>query len=304
MRITQTGGVALYLLLCVIWGSTWLIIKVGYGGLGPFNVAALRFFIAGAIFCLLVPLLRAPWPRGRTEWALVVWVGVVLFAGDYGFIYWGEQFLDSGLTAIVFAVHPTVTIVLAHFYLSGDRLTGRKIVGTLLAFFGVVALFGERARFDPAGAIPVAAIVAGAACASAVAVASKRHGGTLHPAALNAPATLIGAVALAVASLLAGDGLRLPADWLTWGAIGYLSVAGSVVSFLVYFSLLKTWTVTSLSFISIFAPALALLLGFLFRDERPSISTLVGGVLILAGVTLALAAAPVPEAKLRVETSL
>jgi drug/metabolite transporter (DMT)-like permease len=118
-------GVALYALLCIIWGSTWLVIKVGYGGLGPFNVAALRFFLAGAVFIPLVPLFGARWPRGRPEWALVAWVGLVLFAADYGLIYWGEQFLDSGLTAIIFATLPVVSIAFAHFYLPGDRLTVR-----------------------------------------------------------------------------------------------------------------------------------------------------------------------------------
>ena len=59
---------ALYVMLCLIWGSTWLVIKVGYGGLGPFNVAAVRFLLAGAVLTPMVPLLRARWPSGRTEW--------------------------------------------------------------------------------------------------------------------------------------------------------------------------------------------------------------------------------------------
>jgi drug/metabolite transporter (DMT)-like permease len=99
---------------------------------------------------------------------------------------------------------------------------------------------------------------------------------------------LVGAAALAVASLVAGDGLELPRDAATWGAVGYLAIAGSVVTFLVYFSLLKTWSVTSLSFISVFTPAIALFLGFIFLDERPTAWTVLGAALILVGVTLAL----------------
>ena len=140
---------ALYVMLCLIWGSTWLVIKVGYGGLGPFNVAALRFLLAGAVLAPLMPLLGARWPSNRTEWALVVWVGLILFAADYGLIYWGEQFLDSGLTSILFALLPLVTIGFAHLYVPGDRITARKLAGTILAFLGIVALFGERVQFDP-----------------------------------------------------------------------------------------------------------------------------------------------------------
>jgi drug/metabolite transporter (DMT)-like permease len=282
------GGVALYALLCIIWGSTWLVIKVGYGGLGPFNVAAVRFFLAGAVLAALAPLLGAPWPRGRTEWTLVAWVGVVLFGADYGLIYWGEQFLDSGLTAILFATLPLITVALAHIFIPGDRMTPRKVAGTLLAFLGVAALFGDSLRLDVSKAGPMLAIAGSAVCAAAAGIATKRYGGAIHSVALNGPAMLVGALALAAASLVSGGGLQLPRDLATWAAVAYLAIAGSVVTFLVYFSLLKTWSVTSLSFISVFTPAIALLLGFVFLDERPTIWTAIGAGLILAGVVLAL----------------
>ena len=271
-----------------MWGSTWLVIKIGYGGLGPFNVAALRFFLAGLLFAPLVSLFHARWPRGRAEWLLVTWVGVVMFAGDYGLIYWGEQFLDSGLTAILFATLPLITILFAHAYLPGERITLRKLAGTLLAFFGVVGLFGDRVRLDASQAGPMLAIVLSAACAAAAGVASKRHGAALHPAALNAPAMVGGAFILTAASVSAGDGFTAPGDAATWGAITYLALAGSVLTFLIYFTLLKTWSVTSLSFISVFTPAIALLLGFVFLDERPTLLTGLGAALILMGVTLGL----------------
>ena len=279
---------ALYVMLCLIWGSTWLVIKVGYGGLGPFNVAALRFLIASIVLAPIVPLFRASWPSTRTEWTLVVWVGLVLFAADYGLIYWGEQFLDSGLTSILFALLPLVTIGFAHLYVPGDRISGRKLAGSVVAFGGIVALFGDRVRLDPAGLGPMLAIVTSTVCAAAAGVATKRHGGNLHPASLNAPAMLIGAAALGAASLAAGDGLALPLDAPTWSAIVYLAIAGSVITFLGYFTLLKSWSVTSLSFISVFTPTIALFLGFVFLDERPTISSGAGAAMILGGVALAL----------------
>jgi drug/metabolite transporter (DMT)-like permease len=296
-------NVALYALLCVIWGSTWLVIKVGYGGLGPFNVASLRFLLAGAMLAPIVPLFDARWPRGTIEWRLVVWIGLVLFAADYGLIYWAEQYLESGLTAILFATLPLITIAFAHLYVPGDRITGRKLAGTLLAFAGVVALFGDHVRLDAAKTGPMLAIIASAVCAAAAGVASKRHGGALHPAALNAPAMLVGALALAVASFAAGHGFDVPRDAPTWGAILYLAIAGSVVTFLVYFSLLKTWSVTSLSFISVFTPAIALFLGFIFLDERPTPWTLVGTALILTGVALALTRTPIATLAKNAETN-
>lgn len=283
----DAAKLGLFALLCAIWGSTWLVIKVGYGGLGPFNVAALRFFLAGLLFLPIVPLMKARWPATRTEWLLVLWVGAVLFALDYGLIYWGEQYIESGLTAILFATMPLMTAIAAHFYLPGDRLTARKLLGTLLAFAGVVALFADHLRIDPSKALPMLAIVGSAVAAAAASVATKRYGKDLNAAALNAPAMLVGGLLLTGASLVVGDGFGVPRDAPTWGAVLYLAVVGSVVTFLIYFTLLKTWNVTAMSFIAVFTPVVALVLGFFVLQERPSPWTGLGAVMIVAGVAFA-----------------
>ena len=277
-----------FVLLCIIWGSTWLVIKVGYGGLGPFNVAGIRFAIAAIVLAILVPIVGARWPRGRTEWTLVLFVGVMLFLGDYGLIYWAEQYIDSGLTAILFGTFPLLTMAFAHVYVPGERLTGRKLTGGIAASLGVVALFGDRVHVDVTNVGPMAAIIAAAACAAAANVATKRHGGAIHSAALNASTMLIGAILLLSASLLAGEGVKLPPDAAAWAAVTYLSLVGSVVAFLICFSLLRTWKATTVSFFGVFTPAIALLLGAAVLHERLSVWSLVGSVMILAGVSVAL----------------
>jgi drug/metabolite transporter (DMT)-like permease len=98
---------------------------------------------------------------------------------------------------------------------------------------------------------------------------------------------LIGAVVLMLAALAHGEGFRFPADAGTWAAVAYLAVAGSVLAFLVYFSLMKTWSVLSLSFISVFTPVIALLLGFAFLGEPLTAAKVGGAVLILVAVVLA-----------------
>ena len=277
-----------FVLLCIIWGSTWLVIKVGYGGLGPFNVAGIRFAIAAVVLAIIVPLAGARWPRGRIEWTLVVFVGVLLFLGDYGLIYWAEQYIDSGLTAILFGTFPLLTMAFAHVYVPGERLTPRKLTGGIAASLGVIALFGDRVHVDASNAWPMAAIIAAAACAAAANVAMKRHGGGIHSAALNASTMSLGAVLLLAASWVAGDGVKLPPDAASWAAVSYLSLVGSVVAFLIYFQLLKTWKATTVSFFGVFTPAIALLLGAAVLHERLTVWSLVGSVLILVGVSAAL----------------
>ena len=287
-RSVASLNVVLYILLCLIWGSTWLVIKVGYGGLGPFNVAAVRFFLAGVVMAVIALVSGARWPHSRVEWGLVVVVALLMFAGDYGLIYWSEQYIASGLTAILFATLPLITIVAAHVYLPGERITAAKLTGTFLAFAGVMALFGDHVRVDARQLWPMLGVVAAGVCAAIASVATKKHGRTLHPASFNAPSMLLGSAALAGVSFATGDGFALPRNAESWGAVLYLALAGSVLTFLVYFSMLKTWSVTSLSFISVFTPAIALVLGFVFLDERPTMWTVVGALLIVAGVAFAL----------------
>jgi drug/metabolite transporter (DMT)-like permease len=147
------------------------------GGLGPFTVAALRFLIAAAVLSVIVPAVGARWPRGRAEWTLVLVVGVLLFGGDYGLIYWAEQYIDSGLTAILFGTFPLATMIAAHVYVPGEQLTPRKITGGALAFIGVVTLFGDRLNVNASALWPMAAVIAAVVCAAISNVATKRHGG-------------------------------------------------------------------------------------------------------------------------------
>jgi drug/metabolite transporter (DMT)-like permease len=279
--------VALYALLCLVWGSTWLVIKVGYGGLGPFNVAALRFFIAGTVMAVAAQATRARWPRGAAEWVAVTIVGLFMFAGDYGLIYWAEQSIDSGLTAVLFATLPLLTLFAARAYLPGERITAGKLASSLLALAGTVALFVDRLRLDSGAVAPMLAVLGAVLCAAVASVVGKRDAHEIPPATLNATSMLIGAVVLLAASLANGDRFRLPADTATWAAIMYLALVGSVLAFLVYFSLLKTWSVMSLSFISVFTPAIALILGFVFLDEPLTVWKVGGALLILVAVVLA-----------------
>jgi drug/metabolite transporter (DMT)-like permease len=286
-EVTRRWGPALYALLCVIWGSTWLVIKVGYGDLGPFNVAGLRFFVAGAVMAVVAQATRARWPRGRAEWRAMVLVGLLMFAGDYGLIYWAEQSIESGLTAVLFATLPLMTLFIARAYLPGDRITAGKLVSSVLALAGTVALFADRLRLDAGAIRPMLAVLSATLCAAVASVVSKRDAHHIPPATLNATSMLIGAAVLLVAALAHGEGFHLPTDAATWAAVAYLALAGSVLAFLIYFSLLKTWSVMSLSFISVFTPAIALLLGFVFLHEPLTAWKVGGAVLILVAVVLA-----------------
>ncbi len=159
---------AAFTMLCGIWGSTWLAIRIGLEGAPPFLSASLRFVVAFATLVVLAAVFRSKWPNGRTEWALVVFVGIVLFTFDYGLIYWGENNgVESGLSAILFATLPLQTALVANALLREERLTLQKLVGIGLGFGGIVLIFrGQVATAGLERAFPMLAIVLSATCAA------------------------------------------------------------------------------------------------------------------------------------------
>ena len=147
---TSSTRSASFAMLCLIWGSTWLAIRIGLEGAPPFLSASLRFAVAAIVLVILAGVFRSKWPQNRTEWALVGFVGIVLFTADYGLIYWGENNgVLSGLSAILFATFPLQTALVANAFLKAERFTVQKLLGIGVGFGGVVLIF--RSQLGTAG---------------------------------------------------------------------------------------------------------------------------------------------------------
>src|SRR3989442_7733483 len=126
---TSSTRSAAFAMLCLIWGSTWLAIRIGLEGAPPFLSASLRFAVASIVLVLLGIVFRSKRPQNRTEWALVGFVGIVLFTADYGLIYWGEN--NCVLTcrcAILFATFPLQTALVANAFLKAERFTLQRLL--------------------------------------------------------------------------------------------------------------------------------------------------------------------------------
>src|SRR5258708_5248455 len=115
-----------WLILCCIGGSTWLFIKIGLADLPPITFAGIRFVLASLILILMVLARRAVWPRTRREWTLIAVVGILQFSLNYGLVFWGEQYISSGLPAALQSSFPAFGLVIAHFYLPQERLTAGR----------------------------------------------------------------------------------------------------------------------------------------------------------------------------------
>jgi len=285
---TRLRYAAAFAMLCAIWGSTWLVIQIGLQGAPPLLAASLRFVLASGVLLAVCVVFRSKLPRGRTEWALVAFYGIVLFGADYGLIYWGENNgVASGLSAVLFATFPFQTAIAAHALLRSERLSAQKLVGIALGFAGIAFIFRAQLAASAGLFFPMLAIVLAATCAAAASVAVKRWGHDMDPVSLNAFSMGTGAITLAAASLGAGEPWAVP-SWPTGIlAIVYLGLAGSVVAFVTYLWLLKRIEATSLSYIAFVNPIVAVLLGYVVAKEVLDPLVLAGAGMTLAGIWLA-----------------
>lgn len=278
----------IYALLCIIWGSTWLAIKIGLLGAPPFLAAGLRFVVAATVLVSISLALRAPWPRGRVEWGVVAFIGIVMFVFDYGLIYWAEaNGVESALAAVLFATMPFQTALMANAFVAQERLRARGVAGIVMGFGGIVLVFsGELSGVGLDKALPMLAIVASATCASAASVAMKRWGREASPYTWNAVAMAIGATGLMTFSLAAQEPLIVPGWPEGILSILYLAVFGTVVAFVGYLRLLKTVPVTTMSFIAFITPIVAVFLGVAIASEAMDPIAGVGAAITVGGIAL------------------
>src|ERR1700730_12025985 len=221
-----------WLILCCIWGSTWLFIKIGLADLPPITFAGIRFVLASIILMLMVCARRATWPRTRRDWGLIAVVGVLQFSLNYGLVFWGEQYISSGLAAVLQSTFPAFGLVIAHFYLPQERLTAGRVIGVLLGVCGIAVIFSD--QLSIAGSMALLgsiALVLSAFFGSYGNVLVKAYGGKIDPQILAASQMVFGLVPL-LAIGIATEGNPFHFHWTTMAVVSllYLVVVGSVVA--------------------------------------------------------------------------
>jgi len=275
-----------WLVLCGIWGSTWLFIKLGLEDLPPFTFAAIRFIIAVAIVFLIIRIRGLALPRARADWILLAVTGILSFGFNYGLVFWGEQYITSGLAALLQATTPAFGLVFAHYNLPGERLSWTRIGGVVLGVFGVAVVFSN--QLAVAGRQALAGCVALLLSSIFVAYSNvlvKKHGKNLNPAIMTAGQMLFGLLLLLVASItLEGNPLRYHWTPMAVIALLYLAVVGSVIAFLLYYWLILNMDVTKSMLIALVTPVVAVILGMIVLNEEFGWRTLAGGAMIILGI--------------------
>ncbi|HEY6230035.1 MAG TPA: EamA family transporter [Pyrinomonadaceae bacterium] len=277
-----------WLLLCCIWGSTWLFIKLGLRDLPPLTFAGIRFVIAVLIIFAIIFVRRVELPNRSRDWIFLAITGILSFTLNYGLVFWGEQYISSGLAALLQSMLPLFGLIIAHFYLPGERMTLPRIAGVMLGVFGVAVIFSNQLQVSGSRALwGSAALVASAFCAAYANVLVKTYGLNLQPSVLAAGQMLFGLIPLLLIGIpLEGNPLHYHWTPIAVLSLFYLAIVGTVIAFLLYYWLIHNMDVTKTMLIALVTPVTAVVLGMLVLREEMHWRTLIGGAMIISGLGL------------------
>ncbi len=278
--------VAAFIALCVIWSSTWLVIKVGLRDLPPISYVAIRFVLAiGVLVAISAGRVRML-PARREDYTLLAFTGVLMFAVNYGLLFWGELHVSSGLAAVLQATIPIFGLVFGHFLLPAEPLRWQRLAGAIVAVGGVAAICARLLDFNGLLAFwGGLGIVVGSACAAYSNVLMKARAIPLAPAMIAAWQMIFGTAPMVVAGwIVEGNPVHFHWTVLAIFCLLYLAVIGSALAFLLLYWLLPRMKLANLQTISLITPPGAIAIGWLAGGERLSASFLFGTALVLVGV--------------------
>jgi drug/metabolite transporter (DMT)-like permease len=283
-----------WVVLVLIWGSTWLAVGLGLLDLPPFTFAGLRFLAASGVLFGVLAVRGAGLPRRLSDWALMVLTSVFGFVLSYSAMFWGVQFVPSGLAAVIFSTVPLFTLVIAHVALPGEPMRPGGVVGVVVGVVGVAVIFSDQLGAEnPLVLWGSLGFLAGSACMAGAHVAVKARGTHLDPMTLAAVQMgLAGAFLLAVGLVTEGNPLRLAWTGRALLSLAYLALVGSALGFFLFYWLLRHMAVTKTMSMMLLHPVVAIVLGALVLGETLGWRALAGSGGILMGLSLLLWGSP------------
>lgn len=278
-----------FIAVCVIWGTTYLAIKVALETIPPFLMGGIRYLIAGSLLMAILAARGVALPAPR-EWGPLAFLGFLMISLGNGGVNWGEQYLASGITAVVIATSPFWMVAVDAFFPGGERLSGRKWFGLVVGFSGIVLLVwpdlsleGANTRDVLFGILALQIACAGWSVASSY---TKRHALSHSVLVVAAVQMFFGGLFMFIAGLLSGEWSALSFNVRTTAALAYLTVAGSLVAFAAYSYALRHLPVSTVSLYTYVNPVIAVALGTTLLGEPFRLSMLVAAAIIVTGIAI------------------
>jgi drug/metabolite transporter (DMT)-like permease len=281
-----------WLAVCLIWGTTYLGIRIALETIPPLLMAAIRWIVAGGLL-IVVLRLRGERMPDRREWPALTLLGILLLGFGNGGVVWAEQTVPSGLTAVLVATSPFWMVGIDAVVAGGERLTVRRALGLIVGFCGIVMLVWPEIRFGEAGRAFLGGVIAAQiACVGWAAGSSyARKRGRGHAKDENVLVTaafemLFGGIVLLVVSLAMSEASRLTFTPRSAGALVYLIFVGAIAGFSAYAYALKHLPVATVSLYAYVNPIIAVVLGMLVLSEPFNARMAAAAGIVLTGMLL------------------
>jgi drug/metabolite transporter (DMT)-like permease len=268
-----------FLAVVVLLGGNFIAVKFSNVELAPFWGATLRFALCTVILAAIMRAKGLSFPQGETLRGALLY-GLLSFGILYAFLYWALLHISSGLTSVLFATLPLVTLLMA-VAVGLERLRWSNIFGASIVIGGVVLMFAQ--QLDGAAQFwPIVAVLLGASAGAASTIVVKRLDKP-HPVSLNAVGIGAGTVFLLIGSIIAREPINLPTLAATWLALGYL-VFSTVVAFILFVWIVGRWTASATSYALVMAPIVTIVLAVFLLGESITANLLIGAAVVLVGV--------------------
>jgi drug/metabolite transporter (DMT)-like permease len=281
--------ISVYVLTCLIWGGTWLAIRICLADMTPFFSAGFRFILAAVLIYGYMAIKDIPLPMDKTSIILYLIMGIFSFLFPFALVYWGEKYVPSGLAAVLFAIYPFVAALLSYFFLKDEKIGKYKITGMILSFGGIVVLFSDQFGGNMSNYFwGMIAITLSGVLQAGIAVMVKRFGQNLNPLSMNLIPMGISGVLMTILGFMLEDFSKLQISYNSAMALLYLAFFGSIVAFTSYYWLLKRINIIMLSLVSFITPIIALILGWAISGEELLTIHLIGSCFVLGGIFFAI----------------
>jgi drug/metabolite transporter (DMT)-like permease len=277
---------SLLLALVAMWGSAYMFMKIGVATVAPATLVASRLVLGALILYAVMRARGLALPPPGRRWRPLIALAILGNCLPFFLIAWGQQFIDSALAGILVSVMPLATMVLAHFFVAGERVTRLRLAGFVIGFAGIVVLMGPGALTGLGGqALAQAAVLGGALCYAGNSVLARRTIVADFLVASTAVLIVASVLMVPVAVLVDHPWAATPSAGSV-AAIIWLGIGPTALATILYFRLIAAAGPTFMATVNYLSPVVALLAGMTLMGERPGTTAVAGLLLILFGIAL------------------
>lgn len=287
IEVTRNKKLMGFAAVSLIWGATWLAIKIGLEGVPPFLGVSIRFLSAGSILLMIGIVKNRKLSISVELLKIAALIGILQFTISYGAVYWAGQYISSGLASVLFTTMPLFVALFAGIFLKNENLNPLRLFGMIVGIGGVAVIFSENIVIGEVISSKVLMVMMLSPISAALSIViTKKHIHSFNPIFLSGASMIIGGLFTLIIHFSFDTSSPVVWDVRSVSALLYLSIFGSALAFGIYFWLLQHTQAITVSLVVVVSPVIAVFLGAAILAESLSAFQIAGSVFVLGGVFL------------------